>query len=126
MTRVIVAGSRGFNDYKRMRDVLDEYFKEVNDVVEIVEGDARGADRLSECYAQLNGYSCKVMPADWSRHGKSAGYIRNSAMADYAIADGCKGVLFAFWDGESRGTANMIEIANKKGLDVHVVLYEGS
>ena len=50
------------------------------------------------------------MPAKWDKHGNSAGMIRNSQMADYA--DG----LIALWDGESRGTKNMIETASKNGL----------
>jgi len=31
--------------------------------------------------------------------------------------------LIAFWDGESRGTSNMIEEAKSKGLAVRVKLY---
>jgi len=38
-------------------------------------------------------------------------------MADVADA------LIAFWDGQSRGTKSMIEIARRKGLQVAVVKY---
>ncbi len=53
----------------------------------------------------------------WDIHGKSAGHIRNAEMADYADA------LIAFWDGKSRGTANMIENARKRGLKIKIFYY---
>ncbi len=53
-------------------------------------------------------------PADWDKHGKPAGYIRNAEMADKAEA------LLALWDGQSRGTLHMINLAKKKGLLVYV------
>lgn len=61
--------------------------------------------------------------ADWDRYGKSAGYRRNAEMAKFASEEGNKGVLIAFWDGESRGTKNMIDLAKRYGLKVHVVNY---
>lgn len=57
------------------------------------------------------------MPADWDGKGKAAGYIRNAEMADYADA------LIAFWDDESRGTGNMIALAQDKGLKVRIISY---
>ena len=60
---------------------------------------------------------------DWNTYGKSAGYRRNAEMAKYASE--AYGVLFAFWDGQSRGTKHMIDLANKYGLEVHVVNYKG-
>ena len=55
-------------------------------------------------------------PADWDRHGKGAGPIRNRAMAKSG-ADRC----LAFWDGESRGTLDMITVATKHGIPVRIV-----
>ena len=80
-------------------------------------GHARGADKLGEAYAQSKGYDVKIMPADWETYGKSAGYKRNEAMA------GVSDALVAFWDGKSRGTMHMINLAKAKGLRVHVVRY---
>ena len=57
-------------------------------------------------------------PADWERHGKAAGPIRNAEMADVSDA------LIAFWDGQSCGTKSMIELAKRKGLQVAVVRYD--
>jgi hypothetical protein len=58
-----------------------------------------------------------VFPADWKTHGKAAGPIRNRQMAKNAEA------LIALWDGNSRGTKNMIETATKLGLKVYVKRY---
>ena len=60
----------------------------------------------------------RVFPADWDKYGKRAGYLRNVQMAEYADA------LLAFWDGESRGTKNMIDEALSRGLKVGVKRYD--
>ncbi|MBR1697914.1 MAG: DUF2493 domain-containing protein, partial [Anaerovibrio sp.] len=88
-----------------------------SDTVIIVSGHAPGADTLGERYAHEHGLKCELYPADWNTHGKAAGPIRNAEMANNADA------LIAFWDGESRGTKNMIETAKAKGLRVAVVKY---
>ena len=67
--------------------------------------------------AQERGLSCEQYPANWKTHGKAAGPIRNEQMANVANA------LIAFWDGQSRGTANMISLAKSKGLKIAVVRY---
>lgn len=118
MFRVIVAGGRTFGDYELLKRKLDSAL--VNRVAEgitIVSGTARGADQLGEKYAKERGYEIASYPADWDQYGKSAGYIRNKEMAQNADA------LMAFWDGESRGTKHMIDLAHKHGLKVLVVNY---
>jgi len=89
----------------------------ITDDIEIVSGGARGADALGERYAKDRGYSLRVFPAEWDRYGKRAGYLRNAEMAKYANA------LLAFWDGESRGTRHMIQIARESGLKVGIKYY---
>lgn len=59
----------------------------------------------------------------WGVYGKSAGPRRNNEMAKFASESG-SGTLIAFWDGESRGTKNMIDTARRYGLHVIVVEYE--
>jgi len=114
--KVIIAGGRNFNDYNKLRESCDNILVNQKDV-EIVSGTAAGADTLGERYAQEKGYEVKKFPAHWDLYGKSAGYKRNQQMAEYA--DG----LIAFWDGKSKGTKHMIDIANKMGLKVRVVRY---
>ena len=111
---MIIAGGRSFRDYNLLCKTIDQLFPYP---ITIVSGHARGADKLGEAYAQSKGYDVKIMPADWETYGKSAGYRRNEAMADVSDA------LVAFWDGKSRGTMHMINLAEAKGLRVHVVRY---
>lgn len=118
--KVIVAGSRSFTDLELLKEKCDYYLSDAvasNYDIEIVSGTAKGADKLGEEYAKKRGYHIAFFPAQWKTHGKRAGYLRNQEMADYADA------LIAFWDGESKGTKHMIDIANKKGMPVRIVKY---
>ena len=114
--KVIIAGSRGFSDFQLLYAKCEEILANV-DEVEIVSGTARGADKLGEHYASLKGHSVIQFPADWDKHGRASGYIRNKEMADYSDC------LIAFWDGESRGTKHMIDLATERGLSVHIINY---
>ena len=116
MHKVIVAGSRLMFQYNIVEKVLDEVFKEHSDI-EIVSGNAKGADSLGELYAAKKNIKLAKFPADWKAHGKAAGAIRNREMAEYA--DSC----IVFWDGISRGSKNMIETATKLGLKTLVYNY---
>jgi predicted Rossmann fold nucleotide-binding protein DprA/Smf involved in DNA uptake len=120
--KVIIAGSRGFSNYKLLREKCNEYLREKRKIsnIIIVSGHARGADTLGEKYAQDEGFSLEIYPAQWDKFGKRAGYRRNEQMAEVADA------LIAFWDGSSRGTKHMIDIMNEKNLLVRVVEYETS
>lgn len=114
--KVIIAGSRNFNDYKKLCKICD-HLLQFQSEIEIVSGTAKGADRLGEQYAKERGYAIKQFPADWNNYGKAAGPKRNQQMAEYADA------LVAFWDGKSRGTKNMIELANEANLKIRVFKY---
>ena len=116
--KLIIAGGRDFN-LKGYEGAFAHYLKINNQgiITEIVSGGARGADKLGELLAKNEKLPVKLFEADWDTHGKSAGYIRNSEMADYGD------ILLAFWDGKSKGTKHMIDLATKKGLEVRVVRY---
>ena len=122
LVNIIVAGGRDFDDYDLLKSVIDHMTSKLyqtHDIV-IVSGDARGADTLGKRYAHEHyniGIGLKVMKADWDKYGKSAGYLRNQEMADYSTH------LIAFWDGKSRGTKHMIDIATRQNLKCHVVNY---
>lgn len=113
--KVIIAGSRTCPE----KDLT--LFEKVSGIlrnlenIEIVSGTARGADRFGEWLASECGYELTKFPADWDKYGKSAGYIRNKEMAEYATH------LVAIWDGKSRGTKHMIDLANREGLLVRVL-----
>lgn len=109
--KVIIAGSReGFE----IADVFVAMKECGFEVAEVVSGTARGVDKLGESWAAANNIPVKKFPADWDGHGKSAGYIRNAQMAEYADA------LVALWDGKSKGTKHMIDLANRRGIPVHI------
>jgi hypothetical protein len=117
--KVIIAGSRSFNDYELLKSKMLHYLKGFDlSEVEIVSGTARGADQLGERFAREFGCKLKQFIPDWDTYGKRAGYLRNMDMAKYANACVC------FWDGKSRGTKHMIDIAKKEGLKLRVVRYD--
>jgi hypothetical protein len=62
------------------------------------------------------------MSADWEKYGKRAGYIRNEEMAKYAKQDEI-GIAICVWDGESKGTKHMIDLAKKYDLQVFIVKF---
>lgn len=117
MYKVIIAGSRDFNDYELLKERCDYYLQNKGGEVIVVSGAARGADLLGERYAKEHKYLIESHPAAWDKYGKSAGYKRNVDMAE--SADGC----ICFWDGKSKGTKHMIDIATEKGLDLRIVRY---
>lgn len=125
--RVIIAGSRNFDNLSKLTtDVADILSKIPMDSISktrIISGTARGADQMGEQYARNAGYEISRFPADWDRLGKRAGYVRNDEMARFAVADGNTGVLIAFWDGKSKGTKHMIGLAEKYGLETHIVRF---
>lgn len=115
---VIIAGSRGFDDYELLKERMDRYIGDISTDVEIVSGGAKGADLLGERYAKERGFAIKQFIPDWDGKGKSAGHIRNYDMAQYAQA------CVVFWDGESKGSHNMYKTAQKKGLSTRLVPYK--
>jgi len=116
MFKVIIAGGRDFTNYEILKYAVNEKLSGITEV-EIVCGGAKGADELGKWYANEMGLNIKEFPADWNKHGKAAGPIRNQQMADYADA------LIAFWDGKSKGTADMIKKAEAKKIRVQIILY---
>lgn len=122
---IIIAGSRDFTDYQLVKTSLKTFLlsKETTKKPTIICGMARGADMLGYRLAKEFKLPLKEFPADWSI-GKQAGYIRNEQMAKYAQQHG-NGVLLAFWDGKSKGTKWMIELAKKYNLETHIFNFEG-
>ena len=117
MVKIIIAGSRSFENYPLLENTLDEFIAglEPKKSVEIVSGGARGADRLGEKYARSRGYALKIFPANWDFYGKRAGYLRNVEMAEYADC------LVAFWDCQRKGTQHMQNITIYKGIKIACV-----
>ena len=107
--RIVIGGCRDFNDYNFFCKCVNRYLERIkeNNQIIILSGHCKGVDIMAEKYANEQGYSLEVHPADWQNFGKSAGPKRNREMvlkADYVIA---------FWDGKSRGTKSLIEYAEQ-------------
>jgi hypothetical protein len=120
--RVIIAGGRDFDDYDTLEYYCTELYEWGNrhrrrDWDHVLCGGARGADALGKRFAQEKGIDVKDYPAPWDTHGKAAGFLRNERMAENAD------MLIAFWDGQSKGTKHMIDLALQHGLEVHVYRY---
>jgi hypothetical protein len=109
--RVIIAGSRGIEDYQLVQRAIQ---KAGIQITQVVSGAARGVDRLGERFGVENQIPVRRFPAKWDLHGKAAGYRRNEEMAKNADA------LIAIGDGHSKGTAHMVETAKKYGLLIRI------
>ncbi|MCK9470369.1 MAG: DUF2493 domain-containing protein [Bacilli bacterium] len=118
--KVIIAGTRTFNDYKLLEETLDDIIREehILDDITIISGTANGADKLGEIYAHNKGYKVLQFRPDWDKYGKSAGYIRNTEMAEAGD------ILVAFWDGKSKGTEHMINIMKNKNKHGFIIKYD--
>lgn len=109
--KTIIAGSRGIEHV----DVVAFAVEQSGFVItEIASGMARGVDLAAVEYAHRMGIPLVPFPADWDNEGRSAGFNRNVRMADWGDQ------LIAIWDGKSKGTKHMIDIAKKAGLRVFV------
>ena len=111
--KTIIAGSRDITDYNMLLFAIEQIDWEITTVIS---GGAAGVDKLGEQWAaeNLRKDKLKIVPAEWRKYGKQAGYLRNVKMAEKAEA------LLAIWDGKSKGTGHMIDIAQEKGLKIYV------
>lgn len=112
--KTIVCGSRDWTD----RDCIAAWML-LRDVTHVIEGGARGADRIARDVARSNKITVQTYEADWKKHGRAAGPIRNRQMLE-AKPD----QVLAFPKGVSRGTRDMITAAQDAGVPVIVVEWE--
>lgn len=121
---LLVAGSRGFNDYPMLKEKLDYLLQnQSGKEIHIVSGGAKGADTLAEWYAKERGYQMHVFPADWDRFGKSAGYRRNEQMHQFISQFPNRGCV-CFWDGESKGTQHNFKLCETYGTPLRKILFQ--
>jgi hypothetical protein len=115
--RLVVAGTRYYNNYAFVASKLDAYLADKRDKydITIICGDAQGADAMGFAYASNNDLKVEHFPAEWGRFGSAAGPIRNKKMAQEADA------VIVFWDGKSPGTRDMIQNAKAEGLPCTVI-----
>lgn len=115
--RVLVCGGRNWGEREPILRELRKLIKKHGRVL-VIEGEARGADKLSRKAAEELGCPCERYPAQWDRYGRGAGPIRNRQM----LTEGEPDEVLAFHENidESKGTKNMVETAAKAGVAVRV------
>ena len=114
--KVIVAGSRTFTDYNKLKQSISDNF-DISTITQIISGGATGADTLAEQFATENNIEPIILKPEWDKFGKSAGYRRNKD-----IIDNCD-VVIAFWNGESPGTKHSINIATKQNKKTIIIKF---
>ena len=117
--KLIVAGGRDFNDFLLLEKTLIHLSVSTyaDQAISIVSGMAAGADKLGYSFAEKHNVVCYPFPANWTKYGKRAGFLRNEEMAQFADA------LLAFWDQVSRGTKHMIETMERLKKPVFIITY---
>lgn len=139
--RVIISGGRNYSDWETFKAKV-YYFLANSSNITIISGhcmkpkgskgkyfvvtfindegeEVCGADGMAERYAKEYNYKLEIYPANWDKHGKSAGPIRNSEMIYGKYPDG----LISFWDGKSKGTKDVIQKAKDNNIQVRTVKY---
>lgn len=112
MKKIAVVGSRDFEDYTLMKQILDEYKPFI-----LVSGGAKGTDALSERYADDRGYQKLIFKPDRKKYARGAYHRRNQAIINEADE------MVAFWNGRSKGTSHTISLAEKRGIPIRVITY---
>lgn len=114
MRKILCCGCRDWDSWDLIRNKMKDLSKDTI----IIEGDARGADKMCGWIAEQLGLTVLKFPADWDKYGKAAGPIRNQQMID----KGKPTEAIAFWDGVSRGTSDMINRLKKANIPVDIVI----
>lgn len=112
MLKVLVCGSRDYEDYDEMEKTLRDH---LNSGTIIINGKAPGADQLSSLIAHNHKVHYAEVPAQWNNFGRAAGPLRNAAMLGLE-----PDLAFAFYTNyhKSKGTANMVKQLKEAGIRV--------
>lgn len=114
--RLVICGSRTITSGTTVFACIDSARLRATTVLS---GMARGVDRLAIRWAREHNIPVERFHADWPRHGRVAGMLRNALMVDSADA------LLAIWDGVSPGTRHAINFAKRFGKPVEVFTLAG-
>ena len=118
--KVAIVGSRNISDTQTKK--IEEYLDSIKDSISLViSGGAKGVDTIAKDFADTNSIPIVVIKPKYhlfsDNEKKRAPLERNKE-----ISDQCD-TLYAFWDGVSTGTKNIIDysLENKDKKDVIVV-----
>jgi hypothetical protein len=118
MFRLLVTGSRDWSDVEVIATELQFVAKKYKNVV-LVSGHAIGADRIAESVAEKLGWVVEIHEPDWTLHGKSAGFKRNTTMLETDVQ-----AVLAFHKDNSKGTADTIKKAKERKIPTRVLVEE--
>ena len=110
--RILICGDRNWKD----REAIFACVAALPESIPIIEGEARGADRIAGEAALFYGHTLLLFPADWDQYGKAAGGIRNQQM----LREGKPTAVVFFHNNlrQSRGTKDMVERATRENIPV--------
>ena len=114
---IAIVGGRDFSDYTLLKESLLAYISIYRVPDNIVSGGAKGADTLAAQFATEMGIPLLVFKPDYQKYGRGATLIRNTQIIENAE------VVFAFWDGESKGTKDSITKAKKLQKELYIISY---
>jgi hypothetical protein len=109
--KILVCGGRAFDDAAFIHAELDRLHA-AHPFDAVIEGDARGVDRIAGEWARDRGIALVVYPADWANEGRHAALIRNERM----LREGRPDLVVAFPGG--RGTWHTCSLAEGLGIAV--------
>ncbi|MBS1571972.1 MAG: DUF2493 domain-containing protein [Bacteroidetes bacterium] len=112
-----IVGGRDFNDYDLLKKTLDAYIENKSFLTAIVSGGAKGTDTLAEKYAKELGVDMVVYRPDYKKFGRLAALARNTQIIEHSD------VVFAFWDGKSRGTMDSVNKAKRMEKQLFIINY---
>ena len=118
MFRLLVSGSRDWSDVEVIATELQFVAKKYKNVV-LVSGHAIGADRIAELIAVDLGWVVEIHEPDWTLHGKSAGFKRNTTMLETDVQ-----AVLACHKDNSKGTADTIKKAKERKIPTRVLVEE--
>lgn len=111
--KVIIAGSRHYPPELATQLVQQAIKNSGYTITHLINGTAKGIDQAAARWAKQNNIPTINYPPNWKEHGKAAGPIRNQQMVNNADA------LILIWDGQSKGSKNILQQAQNKRLKIH-------
>lgn len=111
----LVCGGRKFSDQRMFDTIMPHLVGQRGCPSRVVHGDATGADCMAAAWAKRLAIEVVACPADWEKHGKAAGPIRNEDM----LMDHKPKLVVAFPGG--KGTADMLARANNRRGAIDVI-----
>ena len=107
----LICGGRNFTDESMFEGAMNDLMIHFGCPTRIIHGAAAGADTMADDLGQRLSVEVVRCHADWKKHGRAAGPIRNKEMLAHKPTK-----VIAFPGG--RGTKNMMEQSRSAGIDV--------